>query len=781
MAQIIPSARLDVAYDKEYFGAVIYAGDDLIWPLASLIGQPGVSTSNLQPDPTGNYLMQAPYYIPVAADETQWDTEGGTYTHTTHPTTNVAGLWQSDGSLASAGTATFNTPHGVDIYGGFKVDLFRGAAQQVPGQASVALTPDNFNFYVSFNVNSTSPNGPFLSLAIEYGKPICLNISYDGENFTTVAVADQLGDSETYLNSVQRHLVINVLPETDTSWWNSLPESAQVSDQPPDQVVVTLNGGDAVLVWKAQQAFFADGQLDISYSGGQWGCYVYDTVFYPSGSMQLPAQFRAVQFGSQPSGSASGYYPEGNFAVLTPNVLTVVSADASLSVGTTSDGLTNGYSEGSVFLNFATADFPPVFKGRSTGIAYASFYDIADQGVPAICSWSDSHDFYQRDFLVRSSGMVRLVDNLGTLAPGQSNAIGPFIRAAALVRGNVGYDNLLNPYNDTQVGITGLIGGRVRQWWEGKQFYLELPLTDRFRDQKIVGYMPPLDGKCHYYAMRQLGYRLNLTDDWMASFPYCNGLAGCPHYKLPRGTTYEPLFQLQPGMGVLNAMLKVRSVSGDVDLATGQVLPMYLFFDQFGNLIYQAAPVGLVQTWLDPSLSPITQGVAIQAAYSGAPQFSDFGVPALNEFISELGSSTSLDNIRTPIVLEGLSPVDAALVTGTYRNTALDDPNTFGYPGGDMPYYDISYLYSSVEATAFALQIAGVQMSFPGIESQFRAYIQSGLFPLMTVSVTDPFTQGTNFPVSYYTTNVKTWGTQTGDRYDSGTRAVCRVLGQSGA
>lgn len=770
MSGLLPVLQLNVAYDRQYYGQMTYCGDDLVWPLANQEGRPGISSSGFVTDPTGNYLIQQPVFVPTDASETNWTTSGGTFTHITNPTTLNTELFQVNGGLTVASGATFSEPH--DDEEGFRLTMYRGSPVQTPGGQPVQMGPSDYFLYAYLNYGPID-GAAWLRVACEYGNLIHLDVSFDGVTWTIVDTATALGDSDSYLQSKNNQLVIDVYPFTDGGYYTGLPQSAQTSQPPPDQVVVVIGNGDAILTWQAPQASFRSGYISLEALGGQYTCGISWLQYAPYPEMVLPQLIRPRPFQTQPEGILNGYISFGSTWEVVPIVTDVNKAYAVLALRSPDQNIdpVTGNSGVTAILSSANLHFPQQFIGRQTSIGYASLNP---------CFARDTHQFYQTDFLRRSSAEVWLEDTRNIFAPGATTVLGPFVRAAQLVKGSI------NPsigYDDTFAAITGLACINLIWEWVGKKKYLKIHITDRFRDV-ICGYMLPMDGQCHYYAIRQLAYRMGITDEWMGNFPYCIRDGDCPHYKLPRGTTPQPILQFPPNTKVLQAMLQIRSLAGEIDFSTNTVLPMYLFFDTGGYLQYLPAPVGLVQTWLDDSLNPITQGIELYKTYSAVPSFTN-GYPDLNEIVLSANSEADLLNIRTHIVLEGIEPSSGGMVTGYFANPALGaglagNPNQFGYVGLDTPYYDISHLYSSPEAAYIATQVAAVQMSFPSISTGFTAQLQSQLFPLMAVGVRDYGTQGSTQAVNYYVTGITSTVSQLNPVFEARSVVQCRLLGQAG-
>jgi hypothetical protein len=233
----------------------------------------------------------------------------------------------------------------------------------------------------------------------------------------------------------------------------------------------------------------------------------------------------------------------------------------------------------------------------------------------------------------------------------------------------------------------------------------------------------------------------------------------------------------------MEAMLHIRRESGALDFATGQVLPMYLYFDPQGNLQYHPAPVGVVRTWLNPDLSIGVESVGTAKYFQVRPTFSGTE-PRLDEFVGSLSSTADTRSIRNQIILVGESPVDGSLNLGYYYNPALGggiygNPHAFGNIGIDKPFINISKLYTTQEAIAMSLGVAAVQMSFPRIGTRFGAWLQPNIFPLMVIGVQDFGTQGNIYPVAYYVTEIVHHFQQQGSQRQARSSLACRLLGQA--
>lgn len=763
MASLFPYNQIRVAGLVDAYGSVPYVGETMSWNLPSMIGRRDATISGFVLDPTGAYIIQQPVYVPVDADETQWTLTGGTFTHRTDESTGKKGLKQTNSGATSA--ATWTPVDGLrfdDV--GLAPRIFRGAPS-----AGVAVNAATFNFYMELNHGHVE--GTALRLAIEAGNPIRLEASDDDINWVTVDVASALGDSEAYLSSRGRYMVVDVVPMTDVTWWEGLPQTSFIGGPPADFVAISINNGDAVLIWKQDQGLFPAGTLKITATGGIWGCDYIQRWYTPNAFMGLPQQVRYKPFQGDPQSIFSGYIPAAGNAALNGTLTAINKGYALLTVQALPTDIdpATGCTQSTVMLVAAALDWPHIETPGNSEPVTSTFQ---------MCSYSIVHHFDQVNFLRRSEAHVTIEDTDNLLTPGVGMT--PSVRAAEIDIGNV---DVANNVNDITRQITGIIDGNYSWRWEGKRKYFTFTVKDKFREDIPIMFDLPYDGQCHYYAMRRLAYKLGISDDYMQNFPVCSRDSDCPHYHLPRGTTMDPRFQFAPNTPVVQAMLEIRKLAGEPDYATGQVLPMYLFFDNYGNMRYFPAPIGIVETWLNPDLTLGVQGVAIDKAYSTVPEFTG-GEPNLNEFVGTLTSTVNLSNIRNQIILEGESPVNGALLVSYYNNPALGgglygNPNQFGNAGIDKPYIDISKLYTTQEELDVAIQIAAVQMSFPSIGTSFGAYLQPQIFPFMVVTAQDFGTQGTTQPVAYFVRTQTHTYHQHGEEQLAQTFTDCRLLGQA--
>jgi len=764
---------VDVGYSDAVFGAVKVLPETISWDCMSLIGTPGAQQQGFCLDPTGTYLMQQDVPAWIDADETQWSTGGSAanWTHGTDEATGKKFLRQATGGN-SVFSATHNFVRTADE--GFVIHCKRLAVATIAG-----VTPLSAQFFVDFSIGRTA--GTYgLQLAIEAGKPIRLRGTADNTTYTDLATADELGESETYLNRTNRTLNVGVYSYCDPSWAAGLPGSLALSGPPPGTVVIVINNGDAILTYQTDT--LKSGSLKISGQGGQWSCRYAKKRYVASGAITFPPQGRARPLTTVPAARLSGYVPYAdslNIAIL-PYSATglnqpVNQAYATATLDATGDVDDTGYARHTVMLSTVLADFPSVQLPPQQFPVFQSYYPIYAE----FRQWFD-----QATMTVRSRALCLFNDNQNVLTPG--GGVLPAARAARLW---MGYNNLGPGGFAPQItGWTGLDTDGYDWKWQGKQKYFGLVIHDRLRkgdaDQTACGYQLPYDGQCHYYAVRQLLYRLGITDDWL-NFPRVQRDGATPYYYLPRGTNAEPILQPTPDTPINAFIERIRSLSAAYDPATGQVLPMVLGCDALGNVQYFGLPVGVVNALLNPNGLTLSQlGIAPQNVYSVRPQFNGDGTPALNELLGQ-HVKAGLLNIRTPVVLEGLDPFRGQAVFGVAYNEALGggpyaNPDAFGYIGTDVPLYISSRLISSQQVAYICAQLAAVQTSFPAVSDELRVHLQPNLFCLDPIAVAEYGTLGNASPVGFYPTMVdKIYDATQPPLVQESTQIAARLLGQA--
>lgn len=800
MSDLNPYLRLDVADQKEVYGLVTYCGDTAEWTLSGLIGRPDTQFSGLVPDPTGDFLIQQPVYVPQPAGPESWTHADGTnlplrpsdvkppqtayYQSATEETNGTLYLRQVTGGPAASADAVWGYLHDDDE--GFALFCTRGGPAISPGGSQISS--GQFNFYVE--LSSALPDGDAapvpgcLRVCIEAGNPVRLEVAGEGGAWTTADVGT--GDSEALLAAADRRFLIDVCPLTNADYWADIASGSPPSTygKPPDLVAVTVGAGPAaqVLVYRAEGAAFPAGRVRVTNLGGQWAARPAVRRYLASGSASLPELKRLREFKTAPKSKITGFVPWSDSPAGIAEVvgtLTGPSAVTGVLTVTTPPDFLDG--------DFRTQQVAPGGAGYLTCILGAAGLDfpVAGQGpspVPAVSSYypyaaTETSQFSQAEFGVRRGVTCFFAEQ--DLSPA---SVVPAVRAAALVRGIV----TPSGYDDTQAafwGLSGMGGSGFRWFWQNGQRHFALDIAEGWRDFVPILWTERLDGGCHYQKMRMFGRKMGLVDSLM-DFPICDGGSECAHYHLPTGTLREPIFQFPPQMSCPDAMRFLRSVSGERDPFTGIVQPMYLYFDRRRHLQYYPMPVGLLNIFAKPGYDPVLAGLAQSKVFQAVPSFTD-GEPNLDEFVrGTLQSRATLDNIRTDIVLAGQRPSDGALLTGYFSNPFLGtdplaNPGLPGYVGVSQPFVDINRLYSSPEAIEVMLANAVAQTQFPAVSTDFTAHFQSGLDPLNVVGVADAWTQGNDLPVPYYVTSITSPIEQVGQEWREGSTISGHLLGQA--
>lgn len=798
MSNLTPYVRLDIATYKIVYGLVLSSPQAITWNLAGLFGRPDTAFSGLVPDPTGQYLIQQPVYVPIPADPSRWTVDGAAplpTVDTGDPTApvhaagtdegkGVTSLRQTRGGPSVLSKVIFASAHADDE--GMALGLMRGGPVTTPGAAIPGKA--DFNLYIELNWGREAGTTG-LRLAMEAGNPIRLETSDDDVTWTTADVAAALGDSEAYLTSKGRNLLIEVCPLTSSAYYDALAAGQTPASygKPADLVAVTLNGGDAVLVYQEEAAEFPAGKVRLTGKGGQWNALYALRRYLPGGLAGLPEQQRLKPLTTSPQGRVRGFLPYGAAqVVVTPTLTSRTAATAQLTVQTPPGALDGqaaviarvpgGAAILTAILSAATLDFPGVFQGP-TAVPDTISYTTAADGLIGL---RERQRFAQDWFGITRSATVFFSDPKKLLAPGRG--VTAAIQAAAVTRGFTTPEG----YDDRRVGFAGISGlGKpgFRWYWQDGKPYFALEVSDGWRENVPILWMESWDAQCLYCIARELGYKMGLTDDAMA-FPYCVRDSDCPHYRLPSGTLKEPLFKVPPTMLAGQALRFLRASSGERDPISGQVQPMYLFFDRQRVLQFFPMPIGLVNIFVDPAYDPVLAGLAQSKVFSAVPAFSGPGLPALNEFVrGTLESAVSLDNIRTDVVLAGQRPGDGAFLAGFESSPNLGPEGSgrdWGNVGIQVPFVDINRLYANPEALEIALANAHVQTSFPATTTDFSAFFQSDLEALDTVGVIDPWSQGSDVAIPYYVTGLDSDYMLRETGWDQGSLVGGHLLGQAG-
>jgi len=799
-SDLSPRMSLTIDVPSKVFGTLASPSETVSWVLnqSNVPGSiPGTVRSVVQMDgfalsPDGQFLIQAPYYNWYTTGAGAWTAQGGdtgTYKSLTDQGTGAISIQQTNGSNTVASNTVFDFAHNPDLFGAQMFRLYRPA----PTATLAAYNAASYNWYLVLNATTESIDGLVqFRIAVEAGSPIHLDKSTDGGNtWRLIDQASNLSDSETYLNRCNRVVTFDVMPFFDISYWDDAPDSFQFSDNPPDTMWVVINNGDAVLTYSAYQGTYASGYPQVISLGGQWGLSIADHEFVPNPTANLAVQQYPRAFTATPNSHLLGYRPYGSSFEVLPQyqdngtgpggfsalgASLAVSTEYNLDVGT-------GYSRSSVAVSKCSLDYPPIFNNNGYGFTPQTFNEAQ------IVAFGETHTFDQINGIRRSFLRIVLQNWGGGFDP-NSQSLG--VRAAQFNRG--WYDALSNT-NDVTTGITGLTtfddrGRPSYEWmWQGKQPYLVINISDRLIADQPCGYMLPMDGQCHYYVIRQCGYRLGFSDEWMQSFPFCERDSNCNHYHLPYGTTFAPLYLPDQAQTLISFMLTVRALAQEYDpLGSGQTLPLIIYVDSLGNLIYEPIPAAILNLW-EPG------GQAWQNPgkfYSAYDILDPEGFTNLNQISFTLRSRANLSNIRNNVCFTGLNSVDGSFIQGVFNNPTTaggpdSSPYVPGYIGMPRPWWETNRLFTTPGVVQAAMAIAVPQVSFPIIESDFSTLLQAGLFPVTgwlgnpVLAISDQRTQGDNGTgVPYWCNTVQHSYGQQGQSLTMQTDASFRILGEYG-
>ena len=747
MTDIVPRAVLRVYDDdREAFGHVYYVGDSLSYDLPGLMGTPGATYSGFDRDPTGTYLMQQMVPIFYDADPSAWTTAAGgalpaSYSFATDPTYGVKFLRH----LTNTDAFDVRLAAARVLDEGFYANFYIAAG------TATGKVPAAVNFYVEFS-RGRAAREPGLRLALEPGKVIRLQVSLDDDKtWTDVASADALGDCEAYLTQAGRYFNISVLPMTDAAWYAGLPATLDGSGAPPNQIVVSINGGDAVLSYTDEG--LAEGAMAVTGQFRQWSVRPCLLRFSTAGNIVLPPQFRPAKLLSDPVVFLNGYAPDAGAAlsslVVPGQVLLDASNSAHVEMTLAAAPDATGYALHSCFLASVDAEFPPLQIPPMVGASYID-YELVYSSV--------EHRWDQTTGTVRHRAEVWLTNQNNEFAPGLGAALG--VRAATVFHSADGVNFVPEITGYTAMEENG------QEWIEdGFLRYFKLSVSDKLvhtePDTAICcGFQLPYDFQCQYYAFGQQAYRLGIPD-FLWQFPLVRRNDAAPYYYLDGGTTKNPVHRFPPDMTLGESMEHVRAAGAEIDPATNSPVPMVMGTDAVGRLLFFGMPTGVATLLANPD-TPLYEVPDVQPAYtfSAVPAFNDDGSAQLNEFVQTWGSKSSLRRVRNPVVMVGADPQTGSMVFGVAYNEKLGSSwyaqsAVPGYIGVDKPLYIVSRLYSSQAVAALGVQNAAVQLGSPAIDTGGTLHLQPGLMPLTVVAINDFASQGTTQDVLYYTTYVK--------------------------
>ncbi len=748
MTEIKPAAFLRVYDDdRDAFGHVFCPPVALSYDLPGLLGSFGASYSGFARDPTGTYLMQQMVPVFYDADPSQWTVTNGqplqsTYSYGTDPAYGVKFLYHQ--AVTDPFDAVLALGRVLDE--GFYANFYIGAAVAAAPVGTAKPVIPAVNFYVEFSRHRTAGE-PGLRLALEPGKNIRLQVSLDDDvTWTDVSSADSLGECETYLAQNGRQLNISVLPMTDASWEVNLPVSLDASGPPPGLIVVSINGGDAVLTYADDG--LAEGQMAVTGQFRQWSCRPCLLRFCTAGSVVLPPQVSPVQLQSDPDVFPNGYVP-GDGSSLSGQVIvdSLNSAHVEMTLSAVADD--TGFAARSCFLASVDAEFPAVQQQPGANPSYVDY--------PLVFSEVD-HWWDQTISTLRHRAEVWLTNEEDEFAPGSGAALG--VRAARLFHSVDGIN-----FKPEMTGWTGMEESGQEWIQQGNLRFFKMTVSDKLVHTEpgttiTCGYQLPYDFQCQYYGFGQQAYRLSIPDN-LWQFPLVRRNQATPYYYFDGGTTRNPVHQFRPDMGIGQSMEHIRKAGAAFDPVSGTPVPMTMGTDPLGNLLFYGLPIGVVSLLSDPSMT-LSQVPEVQPVitFSSVPEFYPDGSAVLNEFVQTWSSKTSLRNVRTPVVFLGLDPQSGAAIYGVAYNEKLGgsryaDPNQSGYIAVDKPLYVISRAITSQAVADLAASNAAIQLAAPAIDSGGQVHLQPGLMPLTVVAVNDYTTQGTTLDVGYYLTRVK--------------------------
>lgn len=775
MADRFSLAEIRVYNDQDLFGHVYYPGDSATWSAPNQIGKPGAYLSGWAQDPTGQYLQQSPVCLWQDCGPAAWTPAQGDYGTGKDEATGK--MFLRSRRPTGAFDTTFRAARVKDE--AFSCELFRADAA-------------NASLYLHFSAGR--PGGTEgLRLALETGNPIRLQASQDDANWQDVAVASGLPPADVYLKSTGQRLTVDVQSQCDDQWDSLRPLVYAYAGSPPGQVVVSLNGSDAVLTYGT--AALQAGSLRVTGTNGRWDISrVAQVRFAASCTAALAPQVRPLPVQGEGRVEFQGWRPysaRGGFADLSG-----LSGEAGLS-GSNTVGVSfavagpavdaTGYCLRTVLLGSVTVDYPALETPLLDSPPYVSY--TLSSGLSE-ADWTDTWDEGTRT--ARGRGVCTLVDSQGAFAPntqGGANHPGvvPAVRAFQLYMGDRS-DAELTLVASGYAGLTSSPGQPGFVWRKrGGRTYVTIALSDRLvmADTRACGYVAPKDGTSHYWAMGRYAKKIGICDAHLPAEIADAQKFSDADFQLPYGTALDPVLQPQPGDMVGAAMEEIRRRGGAIDAGSGTVQPMVLGIYADASFAYFALPVGVIDATQN-QVGVIPAALVPVQEFSAQPQTDANGNPLLNELLEEVTTEASLSQIRSSAVFEGIDLASGGIAIGYAVNPALvTDPTVPGYIGA-VPnvFYEISKLVTSPDVAQRLAQQSDAQLTFPSVRTFAQGFLQPGFGALSVFTMQDFDTQGSAGPVAYYATLARhrvAIVAQGGKVYNAGgTWVGGRLLGQAG-
>jgi len=735
----------------------------VVWNnLASQIdgSRPDYQLTNFELSPDQNWILQKAVLLPqsiTTSSFTKLSGDTGTYRNGSNPS-GTGWIWQCDTTTGVVSNLQSTFSHGVDVFGGFAVDLWLG-------YPSATLTASNCFFELFLN--------SVLKVRIAATESISLQF-YNGTSWVIVDQMDSSTESETYLNQNNRRLHIDVVPLFDSSFWAQYPASTAVSDIPPDCLQVSINNGDAVLIWKQQGGTFAADHIYVQAEHGQFGLGYSLRQYQRNCTIQEPTQVYDTNFMGDPTGHIFGYLPYGSTFEIDPiypgGYQNQIAATVEY-VGANYQPST-GYCTSTCAINQCALYYAPKWNKTWGGPLFSI-------GTERIVDMQEVMTFDQERMCRRSAVEVILNNSDGAFSPGQSLNIGNYgvILSWGWVDETTGYNDVTQRFVG-MLNISDTSKPTFSNFWGGDGInYCKIVLQDRIIDDQPCGFVMPFDGESILTALWELAIKMGFAPAHIG-FPYIpRGSVNDSTYHLSYGTSFSPNWLPEPTQPIWDYMLTLTSNAAAPD-AFGDPLPMVLYVDSKGILQCYGYDIGIFE---GPPPQP-------GKTFSAAETFVN-GVSTLSQFTSNMSTSSSLANIRTCIVLEGLNPIDGTPVTAFNNNSLIDgsinsNPGIQGYIGLPRPYINISKYLSSQDAANFVLFTAITQLSMPVKEASFGVPAQSGIFPItgyygnQQIAVYEPFSTGDSVPVGFYVTQIATHYSNQNPQVSFTSQIDCRLYGQ---
>lgn len=699
---LYPTAEVWVESPHRAYGLMLSPPFTVHDDFDSIYDQGGVLKSNAYIDRNSRVLMGAPtpMIVPTVFGGGRWQwvmdlSDGKTdawHDDVLDPDTGQRCLLMDDANTDVHGRVSITLPLGLtDAY---FLKLVCGEAS-----ADAAHTADNCYTRIDLGMDSTG--------YIEYqiwarmGEPFRLMATYDnGVTYYQLRFTDNIPDSEAYLQQNDRRLLITYIP---------VPHRRTMS--------IYIGNADGDLSYTAADILFPTigDQLGIRFKNGKrrltflpigypisWGIRSgsKDITFRPRSDPQVLIWPDGQQHDATETTPEIPAWPDGTSATMTviPDQTFPQVIKYEIDVLAAQDpSMPAGFSSQTVQIDWAEVFYPAV--------TYNDTYS-----TPLLMNVESVVERHVLD--INNLNLVRQATIVADNWHGQwSYSSG--MRAVSIARGWNG-NNIL--------GFVGWLGETIKfsrspnarkaTFWA---FDRSFPLRRR-----KCGILPPMDAWCPYAALRFLAARGSVTEPWLFYLPNCPtgpNPRGCSHQLLPMGTGQHPRMKPSPTDPLWTQMNRIRALYRWV-----------MGFDRFGYL--------RAQDW-DPTTFDFF------GWFTPVPAFTGGGDPYLNEIVTSMESTASVQDVRSEITVVGIDPSDwTPLVVHQQNDDVVYNPGSPAFLGFFDDWVEVDPIFTNLQFMQLFANIMIQQTSIPTVSTNHGAYLQPGLHILDQFGISEQITIG---------------------------------------